>query len=57
MNLEVLEMEIKKIYNIKKQICLNGFKKTREFRKMGNYRSSVAIKHKNFEIGINVVKM
>ena len=58
LSLEVLKKEIVKIYNIEKQICLNDFKKTRKFRKkIGHYRSSATIKHKDFEIGINIVKM
>ena len=58
MSLEVLKKEMVKIYNIEKQICLNDFKKTRKFGgKMGNYRSSATIKYKDFEIGINIVKM
>ena len=42
------------MYNIEKQICLNDFKKTKKF--IGNYSSSSTIKHKNFEIRINIVK-
>ena len=32
LSLEVLKMEIVKIYNIEKQICLNDLKKTRKVR-------------------------
>ena len=58
LSLEVLKNEIVKIYNLEKQLCLNDFKKMRKFRKkMGNYRSSATIKHKEFEKGIHIVKM
>ena len=58
LSLEVLKKEIVKIYNFGKQICLNDFQKTRKFKKkMRNYRSSATIKHKEFEIRINIVKM
>ena len=58
LSLEVLKNEIVKIYNLEKQLCLNDFKKMRKFRKkMGNYRSSATMKHKEFEKGIHIVKM
>ena len=47
-----------KIYNIEKQICLNDFEKDEKVQeKMENYRSFATIKHKDFEIGIHIVKM
>ena len=58
LSLEMLKKQIVKIYNIEKQICLSDFKKTRKFRKkMRIYRPPASIKHKDFEIGIHIVKM
>ena len=51
LSLEVQKNEIVKIYNIEKK------KNEKVLEKMQNYRSSATIKHKDFEIGIHIVKI